>query len=74
MTLEEKKPRGVEINYYLLETRACTGEGSEIDGPDEVSVKSFLKAGKLIELDTFSFTNGPYSVIFSKFLFCKKLI
>ena len=64
--MDEKKPRGIEFNYHLLETRPCTGEGSEIDGPEEISVKSFLKAGRLIELDTFSFTHGPYTAICSK--------
>ena len=71
VSLDEKKPRGIEFNYYILETRSCTGEGSEIDGPDEISIKSFLKAGRLIELDTFSFTNGPYTVIYSKLFFSK---
>ncbi|KAL3884058.1 hypothetical protein ACJMK2_030281 [Sinanodonta woodiana] len=64
VVLNEKKPRSVEYNYYLLETHSCSAEGTEIDLTED-SIKSFMKASRLSPLDTFSFCNGPFTKLFS---------
>ena len=72
---EDSPPRSVEMQYHLLETTPCPPEGMDVDGSDEI-IKPYLKAGRMLPLDTFSITNGPYTSIFSKlslFLSCKWL-
>jgi hypothetical protein len=65
--VEDNPPRSVELTYHLLETAPCPAEGTEVEIGEDNSVKTFLKAVRLVPLDTFAFTNGPYTSIYSKF-------
>ncbi|KAL5011139.1 hypothetical protein ScPMuIL_013444 [Solemya velum] len=62
--VSEKPPKSVEYKYYLLETISCTGEGVEDDIGEDIGVKSFFKAGRLLPLDSFSVTHGPSTKLF----------
>ncbi|XP_060079924.1 mediator of RNA polymerase II transcription subunit 14-like [Ylistrum balloti] len=64
LSLREKKDRCVEFKYYLVETTACTADGTELDLSDDIGAKLFRSAGRLLPLDTFAFTHGPYSKVF----------
>lgn len=56
----------MDVTYHLLETLPCLAEGAEVDIGEDNAVKSFLKAVRVVPLDTFAFTNGPYTEIYSK--------
>ncbi|KAK3096722.1 hypothetical protein FSP39_002661 [Pinctada imbricata] len=62
--LLESECKNIKYKYYLLDTSPCTSDGSEDQITEEISAKLFLKAGRLMELDPFSFTHGPYTKIF----------
>ncbi|KAL4233347.1 Mediator of RNA polymerase II transcription subunit 14 [Mactra antiquata] len=66
VVVDDSPPRSVDITYYLLETTPCLGEGIEAEIGEETNVKSFLKTLKMVPLDTFAFTNGPYTKIFKE--------
>ena len=72
VSVDDLPPRSVQYQYHLLETSACLGEGMEWS--EETPVRSFLKAGKLIPLDTLSFTNGPCTEVFGKYVFYSKCV
>lgn len=57
----------MQYKYYLLETVSCTGEGAEDDIAEDVGVKSFFKAGRLLPLDSFSLTHGPSTKLFGEY-------
>ncbi|XP_052229673.1 mediator of RNA polymerase II transcription subunit 14-like [Dreissena polymorpha] len=67
--VEDVPPRSVQFQYHLLETTPCTGEGLESDVGgmgEELPIRCFMRAGKLVALDTFTFTNGPYTSIYKE--------
>ncbi|XP_060590641.1 mediator of RNA polymerase II transcription subunit 14-like isoform X2 [Ruditapes philippinarum] len=64
--VEDNPPRSVELTYHLLETAPCPAEGTEVEIGEDNSVKTFLKAVRLVPLDTFAFTNGPYTSIYKE--------
>ncbi|XP_062570330.1 mediator of RNA polymerase II transcription subunit 14-like isoform X3 [Saccostrea cucullata] len=56
----------VNYKYYLLDTTQCTVDGSEIDISDDPCSKLYLKAGRLIPLDVYSFIHGPFTKIYDE--------
>ena len=64
VNLVEDTPKTVSYFYYLLETFPCTADGREDDIAEDVGIKSYLRAGRFISIDSFSVTHGPFSKIF----------
>jgi len=77
VSLEDCPPRSVTLLYHLLETTPCPGEGvsDTTDATEDAHpARTFMKAGKLVPLDMTSFTNGPYTPIYSAYLLLFKYI
>ncbi|XP_052810781.1 mediator of RNA polymerase II transcription subunit 14-like isoform X2 [Mya arenaria] len=68
VSVEDSPPRSVQFHYHMLETTPSTAEGEGIQegGDDPNPVTAFMKAGKLVPLNTFAFTNGPYTTIYDE--------